>query len=397
MGRSVKVKLNNPSLLTWARESAGYGLGEIAGYLGKSVEDVHAWETGSDAPTYRQLQKFARKVHRPVAALFLPEVPGEPPPPEDLRMVPGPRRGDFTPEARLAFRELRNSMAELRALLDDLHRLLGLSLPSWPGPHEPAAPRAVHLRELLGVTVEAQMGWRDEYQALNEWRDVLFDVGVLVQAFQVSVETVRAFSELGYGLGGVGISSKDSPRGRIFSVFHEVAHLCLRMPGVSGRVLRRATGERAATIEPYCDGFAAAFLLPAADPHVSAAVDGLGRNFTLERARRCARQFHVSKYVVARRLFDLGKIEPDRYWTEIDAWGAEDARIAAADARRRREQERDSGPSHVTLRVNQAGKRYVATVMEALQGGLLTTHEAAKVLSLRPESLADAQAIAFSA
>jgi len=395
MARGFKVRLNNPALLTWARESAGYEVEDIADHLKKPVDAIHAWEDGSDAPTYRQLQKFANKVKRPVAALFLPKVPDEPSPPEDLRMLPGAYPGRFAPEALLAFRELRNSMAELRALSDELHYSLELSLPSWRGLRGSIAPRATHLRELLGITVETQMKWDTEYRALDRWRDVLFDRGVLVQVFPVPVQELRAFSILDHELAGVGISSKDAPRGRIFSLFHEVAHLCLRAPGVSGRVSQEATNPRAERIEPYCDAFAAAFLLPPSDPHVIKPMEELERDFTRERVDRYVRQLKVSKYVIARRVFDMGKLDPGKYWTEIDAWREEDTRIAAA--LRSKEKDSEGGPNYVTVRVSHAGKRYVATVIEAMRRGVLTTHEAAQTLSLKPERLGDAEAIAFSA
>ena len=63
MARGRKVKLNDPALLTWARESAGYSVDDVADWFKtKSAADIRAWENGRDAPTYRQLEKFARKV-----------------------------------------------------------------------------------------------------------------------------------------------------------------------------------------------------------------------------------------------------------------------------------------------------------------------------------------------
>jgi Zn-dependent peptidase ImmA (M78 family)/transcriptional regulator with XRE-family HTH domain len=393
MSRTPKVRVNNPGLLAWARESAGYQVEDVAARLDKSPSDIRAWEEGEDAPTYRQLQAFAKMVRRPVAALFLPEVPPAAPPPEDFRTLPGAHLPPLGPQALLAFRELRNSVAELRTLLDELRQPLALKVPTWPSTDESPPPRAAALRELLGVTVEDQMACRHGTQAFDMWRDVLFDSGVLVQVFGVPVAEVRGFSVLADDLGGIGVSSQDSSGAKIFSVFHEVGHLCLRRPGVSAYLSRRAGRRDARALETYCDAFAAAFLLPLDHPAVADALHELESDFRLETAQALARRFCVSKYVLARRLLDAERIGPQRFWDSYRSWRAHDDEVAAT--RRGRRQDAEGGPSSVVVRVSHAGKRYVATVMEALHQGVLSRHEAARVLALRADNLADAQAMAF--
>ena len=394
MARGVKVRLNNADLLRWARESAGYGLEEMAAYLGKPVDAVRAWEEGRDSPTYSQLRDFAHRVHRPVAALFLPDVPEEPPLPEDFRMLPGETPGGFSPKARLAFRGLRNSMGQLRTIVDDLDEALELSLPTWPTSNlRSIVARATDLRLALGITVEGQTGWRDEYEALNAWRAALFERGVLVQVFPVPVDDVRAFSLLEYRLGGVGISAQDAPPARIFSLFHEVAHLCLRKPGVSGEVVetRGAGQSQVARLERYCDAFSAAFLLPHDHAAVRAAMEEVARDFSMGTATRRAGRFQVSKYVIARRMLDLGLVDRDHYWSEIRAWREQDARKAVA-----KPTSSEGGPNPVVVALSRAGRRYAETVMEAVDRGVLTAYEAGKLLSLSPDRLEDVHALVLT-
>ena len=397
MARGFKVSLNNPKLLEWARSSAGYQVEDIAEYLGKSVADIQAWEAGADAPTYCQLRAFAKKVRRPVAALFLPEVPEEPAPPEDFRLLPAAERGRFEPSALLAFRELRGNMEELRTLADELGHRLGLTLPSWPNMETSVSVRAAELRRELGVPLEAQMAWTGEHHALDSWREILFHRGVLVQVFPVPVDELRAFSVLGSGLGGVGVSSKDAPVARIFSLFHEVCHLCLRRPGVSAEPAREGRRTRAAAIEAYCERFAAAFLLPPEHPLVAEAIRALAGRLSYDTARHWASRFQVSKYTIARLLFDLGRVSPEAYWGARDAWLRIDAEHAAARRAKEEARKQRGGPNAVTVRVSHVGKRYVVTVMEALRRGILSRHDAAYVLKLPAHSLADAEAMAGSA
>lgn len=391
MPRSATVRLNNPELLAWARETAGYDVEDVADWFKKPAGIILAWEQGDEAPTYRQLQRFARKVRRPVAALFLPEEPDEPSPPEDFRVLPGQARDVFTPDALLAFRELRSATAELRTLLDDLRDPLELALPRWRSLRdESVIPRAAGLRESLGITFDDQIGWGDAYEALNEWRNALFDHGVVVQIFPVPVEDLRAFSVLANGLGGVGISTKDARAARVFSLFHEVAHLCLRKPGVSGETPEEASPAQGDTarLELYCDAFAAAFLLPHGHPAVTQALHELQDDLTMQRALYHARRFKVSKYVIARRMLDLGRLERDYYWDEISRWRQHDAQ-AAAEPRAE-----GGGGNYLRNRVSRAGRRYVTKVMEAVDEGVLTTYEAGNILSLRPDRLEDARSMA---
>ena len=76
---SVKAAIT-PTMLTWARESAGYSVDTIAEKLNrKSVlpETVQAWEGGGEQPTYAQLKEIARICKRPIAIFYFPAPPDE--------------------------------------------------------------------------------------------------------------------------------------------------------------------------------------------------------------------------------------------------------------------------------------------------------------------------------
>ena len=370
-------------MLRWAREAINIPVDELAAYLKKSPDEIEDWEDGTASPTYRQLQKFAKKVGRAVATLYLPKPPDEPAPPTDFRVLPGEDRGSFTREAHLAFRELRNNMGTLKTVLSDLGAFSQLKLPEWNDLGS-CNERAAQFRALIGIDFEEQMSWKDPRHALNEWRDRLFDLGVLAQIFvDVPMTDVRAFSLLHDGLGGIGLNSKDASAGRVFSLFHEVAHLCLRSPGVSGDVPEApAESEDIDALERYCDRFAAAFLLPHEHPQVRDALVALQDDFRRPIAEQYASRFKVSKYVVARRLQDEGRVSSDAYWSAREQWQIEDAKRPA-----RRTSE--GGPDPVVSAVSHAGKRFVGAVLDARDVGLITTYEASSILSLNKPAYLD--------
>ncbi len=382
MSRGVRAKLNNPALLTWARTTAGYSVEDIARHMGKPPEVIEAWERADAAPTYRQLQQFAHRVRRSVASLYLPEPPPEPPPPPDFRLLPGRERGGFAPQALLAFRELRVNLANLRGVLRALGDDLTLAVPRWRDFSE-VARHASELRDLLGVSVETQIAWSDHSAALDEWRWSLFGLGVVVQVLQMPIADVRGFSLISGDLAGIGLSSQDRGGGRAFSLFHEVAHLCLRRPGVSGdHELGEYEGDGdIADLERYCDSFAAEFLLPHEHPAVRAAMAEVARDFRYETARSVADRLKVSKYVIARRVFEAGAVGPDVYWAQREAWLDRDAVRPAGE-----------GGRFVNTTVSHKGKPFVAKMLQAIDVGSLTAHEAAQMLSpLRPSHLDEAR------
>jgi Zn-dependent peptidase ImmA (M78 family)/DNA-binding XRE family transcriptional regulator len=373
MSTIVRAKLNNPAVLRWARENAGYDVHRMAQLMGKGPETIEAWETGEARPTIRQLRKFAHKVHRPLAALYLPEVPDDAQLPRDYRMVPGAERGEFTPEALLAFRQLSNSLSYLRGLVADLGEPLSLDLPHWLDTGESPPTRAAELRETIGVSFPEQVGWSNNYEALREWRSALFDRGVVVQAFPVPVEDVRGFSMIEHGLSGIGLSSKDAVLGRVFSLFHEVAHVCLRQPGASGILTGPDCADDVAQLERYCDKFAAAFLLPAREPEVEAAVTALQGEFTISRASSLAHRLKVSKYVLARRVLDTGLISSSDYWQHIDAWRSADAANVRS----------GKGGNYYKNKVSGLGPRYVGKILQGVARNVITERDAARALGIR--------------
>ncbi|MCY4034624.1 MAG: hypothetical protein OXE98_05570 [Hyphomicrobiales bacterium] len=74
----------NPSILTWARETAGRHIDETAKKLGLSssqkssaTEKIEVFEEGEKKPTRKQLLELAKMYHRSLAVFCLNEPPRE--------------------------------------------------------------------------------------------------------------------------------------------------------------------------------------------------------------------------------------------------------------------------------------------------------------------------------
>ena len=178
---------------------------------------------------------------------------------------------------------------------------------------------------------------------------------------------------------------------RCFSLFHEVCHLAIGRPGVSGGetlFLRRPAGRKE-TVEFLCDRFSAAFLLPLGDEQVRHSLESmLDRHSGVDKAHaiEVARKFKVSKYVVLFRAREAGLLSWHLCMQIFSDWQEEDTRQVDGGPKKE-----TGGPISSVLKGNQRGKRFVSLVFEALDSGRISVHEASNYLSLNVADLGDAR------
>lgn len=88
------------------------------------------------------------------------------------------------------------------------------------------------------------------------------NLGVLVFQFAMPVHDARGFSLVEDGISSIVLNSHDSINARIFTLFHEYAHLLL---GTSGICNLEESSELHLDIERFCSHFAGAILVPKID------------------------------------------------------------------------------------------------------------------------------------
>lgn len=368
----ARIKLANPGLLTWARETAGYQLSDIAHSLDKQEEDIAKWEKGIDYPTYRQLEEFANKVKRPVAAFFRSNIPIEHPIPKDFRTLSGVASGEYKSETLIAFREARSQLSETRELLGALDLELVFSLPAFELASDPEK-EAGELREKVGISMKEQRKC-SESEAFDIWRDAFFDFGVVSMVFSMPMRDARAFCLIDEDneLAAVGLNSNELGFGRVFSLIHEVAHLCLREPGVSGESDKRVAKTDKDHVERFCNRFAANLLLPADDSEVEIQMHWLRGHHSRADFEDVAKKIKVSKQVVLRRALDLEYISWNFYNETYRAWNAVDSKL----------KKQSAGGGGIFPILSRIGRRFAGLVFDALDSGKISIYDASKLLSL---------------
>lgn len=377
MARSP-VALVEPTLLSWARVSAGLSKADLARSVKVEPERIEAWEAGEAPLSVAQLRKVAKVCHRPLAVFYLSS------PPTDFLAVRDFRRvaehsgeKDLSPELREALRmsfELREAAIDL---VYEAHVEDDFSFPVRARDTDDPDDVASQLREAMDVAPHVQRSWQNNYAALRAWREAAESLGVMVtQMSGVTVEEARGFSVAEGPVPMVCINVNDSAAGRIFTLMHELTHLALRNAGLcewEGPSRRSDANQR---METYCNRVAGAVLVPARDLLEDWDVSrGTGtRIWSEEEIRRLARKFSVSREVIVRRLVFVGRASEAFYGMKRQEYEEE----------RKKHKPRPPGPVRHERRVaNALGGTYIGLVLGAYYEHRITLAQTSGLLGVR--------------
>jgi Zn-dependent peptidase ImmA (M78 family)/transcriptional regulator with XRE-family HTH domain len=384
--KSVKVNVN-PDVMKWARESAGLDLEAVGKMLNVNTSTIEEWERvqGTKKPTLTTLEKLATFYKRPLAAFFLPAPPEEPPMPTDFRVLPEKQRRPLSREARLAIRRARRVQA-LATELMEMEGAKGEQIANIGGASLSDDPERTAARERggIGITVDEQSSFGSLYKAFDKWREALGSFNIVVYQTRIPPEEARGFSLLDHMLPTIVVSMADAIAARIFTLFHEYAHLLL---GVSGICIPSESSHDDANIgeiERFCNHFAGAFLVPrhALETDENARLIGHQSDVADSCLNEIARRFKVSRQVVLRRLLICGFISRQRYMDKLEELLAHERRQRPGFGLR---------PSKRCVLEN--GKLFASLVLEARERELITHSDLADYLSINLKHMGEVEAL----
>lgn len=378
--------LVEPLVLRWARESIGLDLVAAARKMNLPDGRVGQWERAEAQPTIAQLRDAATLYKRPLGVFFLPEPPRDFDAMRDFRRHVGAAAGEWSPELHGEYRRAqtqRDNALELAELEDDEPAA------AWRVDEIPSGDEAVaavgRARLLAQAVLALPRGGGTPYEHLNVWTAALEEAGVLVLSTArggVSTEEMRAFSLYFDVLPVIVVNGADGPRGRLFSMLHEYAHLLLHTAGLCDLVtdVRATNPDR--QLEARCNAIAAAILMPAADvlaePHVVArALEP--ESWTWEILRASASPFGVSAEAFLRRLLTLGRTTRGFYQARREEF------LAAYDADEART--RASGGNWYRNTARDLGKGYVRRIADAHTRHVIDSYTAASFLNVKVDQI----------
>ncbi len=325
MARRVEAMVK-PELLIWARQSAGYDLSEAARKAHVKPEKLVKWEQGEARPTIRQLRELGRIYKRPLAVFYLPEPPQDFQPLRDYRRLPSGVVVEASPALRFEIRRAHDRRETALQLYEDLGEIpppFAFSVSLGDDPEYAAGL----LRDLLGITYEEQIKWKDEYEALNRWRLAIEQQGVLVfQASGIDLGEMRGFSISDLPLPVIAVNSRDFPRARVFTMLHEFGHIALQAGGLCEWDLDEPVGRLgdAQRIEMFCNRLAGATMVPQAEllrEEIVAAKQDV--RWTNDDLAILVSRYQATREVILRRLLITGRITREYYQQRRDEFQRE--------------------------------------------------------------------------
>lgn len=345
------------------------------------------WESGDLQPTIKQLRKAAVAYHRPLAVLLLPTPPTDFDAMRDFRRMDLWTGRDWTPNLHA---EYRRALSQRDVLLE----LAELSPSSVSRSQQQLALRASEDTEAAGEKTRAFLRldverpkWSDGYQSLSACISAVEDEGVLVvQTKGVETKEMRGFSVSEWPYPIIALNGADSPRGRLFTLLHELVHLALTAGGLCDLHEGHAQQRRAEdTVEQFCNRVAAAALMPMrafqADPLVSHATG----DWALDELYALSHSYGPSSEAVLLRLVGLGLASWDLYWRRKEE--LETGYAAARERERQRRKESSGGPSFYVVKARDLGHGYVMSVLDAFNAKAISSLDVVDYLDVRYDQL----------
>ena len=384
-------------VLTWARETAGYSIQDVADKFRKDPELITAWESGKAMPFMGQLRVMADMFNRPISDFYLPAPPAERPLPHDFRRPRGTVAGSYSPALRKQLRFACERQDIIRDLLEDRGDQLG-DFPHRATMHQSSESVGRTIRDMLGVTATDQRSWMDPYKTLRGWRQRIEAQSVLVFQFDgVAVEEAWGFSIVEPVFPVIGINKKLAPNGRTFTMLHEFTHLLLVRSGICDIDDYTQRVQADMEVEVFCNHAAAAALMTEAEFRANRAVcsrSGPAVDWSEKEIKAIASSFGVSREAAVRRLLTFNLTTVDFYRERRAEYHAQ----LSAQKAKMREQDKGKdfiGQSAPQRAVSDFGRNYARTILDSLGEQRITLADAARYLQVRAPAVRKVQELAL--
>ena len=373
-----------PAMLIWARESASMDIDTAAKKANVKSERLELWERGEARPTINQLRKIGKIYKRPIAVFYLPEPPSRYQPMRDFRRMRGDGAVNESPE--LAF-EIRHAKAR-REIALELIAALGEEPAEFPlaaTRTDDAEDLSREIRDFLGIGIDAQTSWQPGYDSFSAWRDAFENAGMLVfQASGISLKEMRGFSISDMPLPVIVVNDKDGVNGRVFTLFHELAHILLREGGICG--LYDDDG-----IEVFCNRVAGATLIPReslVSEEIVTSKSG-DAHWSDHEIRAISNKYGVSREAALRRILGIGRTTEQFYGIKREQYQEEYSILANRNR---------GGPVRQYRKVlSRNGYSFARLVLRNYYQDYITAGDVSEFLDVRLKHLPDIDAAVFRA
>ncbi|MGH6898261.1 MAG: ImmA/IrrE family metallo-endopeptidase [Geminicoccaceae bacterium] len=383
----------NPEILVWARETASLTPEEAVRKLGirdargvAAVDRLAALEAGSTQPTRPLLLKMAKQYRRPLVTFYMSAPPRKGERGRDFRTLPEGHSDAAEALLDALIRDVRARQSMVRALLEDEEEAEPLPFVGSMRMTDGAPALLASIRKTLRISLDAFRSANSSEEAFTLLRARAEAAGVFVLLIgnlgshhtAIDLETFRGFALADKIAPFVIINDQDAQAAWSFTLLHELTHLWLGETGVSGAFAEAA-------IEQFCNRVASEFLLPSEELTDLQVDDATDFETTQARITSFAEDRHLSRSMVAYRLFQTGRIEKDA-WSRLGTFFRQKWLQTRAE-RRERAREKEGGPSYYVVRRHRVGTALIELVRRTMADGALVPSKAGKILGVKPANV----------
>ena len=307
-GMNVVVK---PEIISWVLQSI-----QFENVASSVIELLNKWQSGEKTPTFNQVEDISKKTNIPFGYFFLDKPPVEECPIVDYRTV----NSISIPEPSRNLIDTLDLMTDIQNWMTDYVIDNGQDEIDYVGSasvNDNVAEIVNSIRNALDLDKEWYVnssGAADSFKILKTKLDAL---GVLVMMNgivgnntrrKLNVEEFRAFTLVNKYAPLIFINTCDSETGKLFSLLHETAHIWLGVDSFYNDQI--SSGSDESNTEQVCNAVAAELLVPK-DIFIAQWRISAGNN--MEKLNILSKYFKCSRYVIARKALDTGKISKKVY------------------------------------------------------------------------------------
>ena len=301
----------NKDMLIWARGETPFATtADVeAQQKGIKAEKLALWENGEELPSITEAKKLASLYKVPFAAFFLSAPPEKAPKNYADRRTYG---GTVYRETSYGlWKEIERITQNRKIMLDYSDGETEYEeIPAFDG-NASVKDIARTIREFLGIKPPYRTKSLYKANAFSYFRGILEAKGIIVaQITEVSLAEMKGLSMYYDKYPIIAVNNKDYERAKVFSLFHELAHIIRR----SSSLCMIDFDERNDDEEKLCDKIAAEILMPDASfKSVAKELKEEYYGWSSPCLQAIGDRFAVSSAAVVRRLYELGIISYPEY------------------------------------------------------------------------------------
>lgn len=307
-GVSVYIK---PEIINWILQSV-----QFENIANSAIELLRKWQSGEKTPTFNQVEDISKKINIPFGYFFLDKPPVEECPIVEYRTIDSVR-----------FAEPSRNLVDTVDLMTDIQEWMveyvvenGQEELEYVG-SAAGKTHVLSIAEDIRKKLDIQMDWysdrRNAGESIRFLKRRMENIHILVMMSgivgnnthrKLDVEEFRAFTLISKYAPLIFINSCDSDNGKLFSLLHELAHVWIGENSFYNAPINADTESRG--VEKVCNAVAAEILVP-----TESFLEKWMSNHDeiLDKIEKIAKSFRCSRFVVARKALDHGKISQNAY------------------------------------------------------------------------------------